>query len=91
MAHSKQAEKRIRQNEKARIRNKAQSSKAKTLVKRVLNAAEDGDVSTAEASIAEAFQAVDKAAKNRVLHPKTAARRKSRLQRELNKARAKKA
>ncbi|MBI5852979.1 MAG: 30S ribosomal protein S20 [Planctomycetes bacterium] len=90
MAHSKQAEKRIRQNEKARDRNKAQSSKVKTLVKRVLGAAEDGDVATAEGTIAAAFKAVDKAAKNRVLHPRTAARRKSRLQRALNQAKAKK-
>ncbi len=88
MAHSKQAEKRMRQNEKARLRNKAQSTKAKTLVKRVLTATEDGDTATAESTIVAAMKAVDKAAKNRVLHPNTAARRKSRLARAMNKLRA---
>ena len=86
MAHSKQAEKRIRQNEKARVRNKATASKMRTLVKNVLTAAEGGDTGTAEAGLAAAMQAVDKAAKDRVLHPNTAARRKSRLARTINAA-----
>lgn len=86
MAHSKQAEKRIRQNEKARVRNKATASKMRTLVKNVLTAAEGGDAAAAEAGHAAAMQAVDKAAKDRVLHPNTAARRKSRLARTINAA-----
>ena len=86
MAHSKQAEKRIRQNEKARVRNKATASKMRTLVKNVLSSAEGGDAPAAEAGLAAAMQAVDKAAKDRVLHPNTAARRKSRLARAINAA-----
>ncbi len=91
MAHSKQAEKRIRQNEKARIRNKAVSSRMKTVLKTTLTAAESGDVAAAESRLVEAVKAVDKAAKSGVIHKNTAARRKSRLARALNAARAKKA
>ncbi|MFO1052997.1 MAG: 30S ribosomal protein S20 [Planctomycetota bacterium] len=91
MAHSKQAEKRIRQNEKARLRNKAVSSRMKTVLKTTLTAAESGDVAAAESRLVEAVQTVDKAAKAGVIHKNTAARRKSRLARALNAARAKKA
>ena len=89
MAHSKQAEKRIRQNEKARLRNKAVSSRMKTTVKAVLGAAEDGDAGSAEARLVEAIQAVDKAARAGVIHKNTAARRKSRLARTVNAAKSK--
>lgn len=91
MAHSKQAEKRIRQNEKARLRNKAVSSRMKTVLKTTLTAAESGDVAAAESRLVEAVKTVDKAAKAGVIHKNTAARRKSRLARALNAARAKKA
>ncbi|MGA0867688.1 MAG: 30S ribosomal protein S20 [Planctomycetota bacterium] len=86
MAHSKQAKKRIRQNDKARLRNKAVSSKMRTLVKRVMTAAETGDKATAEGTLASAIQAVDKAAKSNVIHRNAAARKVSQLTRAVQKA-----
>lgn len=88
MAHSKQAEKRIRQNEKARVRNKATSSRLKTLFKNVITAAEGGDGQTAAATFAAAAAAADKAAKNGVIHKNTAARRKARMARMIQKAKS---
>ena len=48
MSTGKQAKKRIRQNEKRRMHNKAIQSKMRTLVKQVLAAAESGDKATAQ-------------------------------------------
>lgn len=84
MAHSKQAKKRMRQNEKNRLQNKTISSKMRTLVKRVLTAAEAGDKATAETNLVPAIKAVDKAAKSHVIHRNTAARRVSQLTRAVN-------
>ena len=86
MAHSKQAKKRIRTNDKARLRNKAVSSKMRTLVKRVMTAAESGDKATAEGTLALAIQAVDKAAKTNVIHKNAAPRKVSQLTRAVQKA-----
>lgn len=85
MAHSKQARKRIRQNETARLRNKGLASRMKTEVKRVLTLVQRGDKAGAQAALAEAMQRVDKAAKSRVIHPNTAARRKSMMMRAINR------
>jgi small subunit ribosomal protein S20 len=84
MAHSKQAEKRIRQNERARARNKQARSAMKSAVKKVLNA-ESPDA--ARTSLAEAMSRVDKAAKKNVIHRNAAARKKSQLARAAARAR----
>jgi small subunit ribosomal protein S20 len=85
MAHSKQANKRIRTTEKARQRNKTTTSAMRTAVKKVARAktAEEAD-----ANLATAMKKVDKAAKSGVIHKNAAARKKSRLQRAVNKAAA---
>jgi small subunit ribosomal protein S20 len=78
MANIKSQIKRNRQNEKARLRNKAVRSELKTRTKRALGAAEQGD----ENSIVitrEAIKRIDMAASKGVIHKNTAARRKSRL------------
>ena len=85
MAHSKQAKKRIRQNEKRRLHNKAIASKMRTLVKRVMTAAEGGDKATAETNLVPAIRAVDKAAKSHVIHDNAASRKKSQLMRAVNR------
>ena len=51
MAHSKQAKKRVRQNEKSRVLNKAVASRMRTEVKRVATAIEAGDKPAAEAAM----------------------------------------
>lgn len=77
MANIKSQIKRNRQNEKARQRNKTVRSELQTRTKKVLNAAQNGE-ETAEA-LQAAIRRIDTAATKGVLHKNTAARKKSRL------------
>ena len=85
MAHSKQAKKRIRTNEKQRLLNKAITSSMRTEMKRVLTAAASGDKAEAEAAMPLAMRKIDKAAKSNVLHDNNAARKKSMLMRAIGR------
>jgi len=80
MAHTKQAAKRNRQNIKARTRNKVQRSVMKTAIRGVRRAE---SVDAAKESLPLAMKRIDKAAKNRVIHPNAAARLKSRLAKKI--------
>jgi small subunit ribosomal protein S20 len=77
MANSKSQKKRNRQNEVLRQRNKSIMSDLKTSIKKVQAAAAAGE------PVDELFQSaqkkIDVAAQKGVLHPSTAARKKSRL------------
>jgi small subunit ribosomal protein S20 len=77
VANIKSQIKRNRQNEKARQRNKMVRSELQTRTKKVLTAAEHGE-ETAEA-LQAAIRRIDTAATKGVLHKNTAARKKSRL------------
>jgi small subunit ribosomal protein S20 len=88
MANIKSQIKRNRQNEAARERNKGVRSSLKTSAKKVHASAANGDLETATASAREAARDLDRAASKGVIHKRTAARRKSRLSRELNRAAA---
>lgn len=77
MAHSKQSRKRIRQNDKRRLRNKAKSSEVKTILKRLQEVVAKGDKAAATAMLPLVCKKIDKAAKSNVMHKNTAARRKS--------------
>lgn len=76
MPNTKQARKRMRQDEERRVSNKARSSAMKTAVKRVLQAE---DVETARAALPEAMKRIDLCAKKNILHQNAADRTKSRL------------
>jgi small subunit ribosomal protein S20 len=78
MAHSKQAEKRNRQNILAREANKALHSSMKSAMRKVLRAPSP---ETAQKSVPEAMRRVDKAAKRGVIHKNAAARYKGQLSR----------
>ena len=82
MANIRSQIKRNRQTEVRRRRNRSTRSKLRTRIKNAVDAAEAGD-GTNEA--AAAMQRLDKAAARRVIHRNTAARRKSRLQKRLNR------
>jgi len=86
MTHSKQAAKRVATNEKARLRNRAVRSSLKTALKGALKATPE----TRDAALRTAIKRTDKAVKLGVLHKNTAARRKSRLQKAVNKLAASK-
>ena len=82
MTHSKQAAKRVRQNNRARVQNRAVRSGVKSAVRSTLAA----DTPEKRASLLrDAMKKADKAAKHGVIHKNQAARRKSRLMRALNK------
>jgi small subunit ribosomal protein S20 len=79
MPHSNQAKKRVRQNETARLRNKAEHSAVRTSLKKTLQAIADNDLEKAKALLPEAMSRLDRAAKHNVIHANAAARQKSRL------------
>lgn len=77
MANIKSQKKRIRTNEKARLRNKDVKSSVKTAVRKFREAADAGDAAAATALAREATRALDKAASKGVIHKNQAANRKS--------------
>ena len=85
MAHSNQANKRIRQGERRRLQNKGIASRMRTEVKRVLTLAESGEKDAASQALPGAIRSVDKAMKRHVIHKNTAARKKSLLMRAVNR------
>lgn len=77
MANIKSQKKRNRQNEKRRLGNKSTMSDLKTAVKKVEEASAAGQPT--DELFRNAQKKIDAAASKGVLHPKTAARKKSRL------------
>jgi len=84
VAHSLSAKKRIRQNEKRRLRNRARRSALKTRLRAFRDAVSAGDVAGAESRFREACKLLDREADRGLIHRNAAARRKSRLARYLN-------
>lgn len=83
MANKKSAIKRIRQNEKRRLRNRSFRGNARKSIKKARLAIESRDVETAQSATMQAVSALDKAAEKGVLHKNNASRRKSRLMKKL--------
>jgi small subunit ribosomal protein S20 len=81
VANIKSQIKRNRQNERRRVRNKEVRTRLKTEAKKVREVAQSGDAAAAEAQLRAASRLLDKAASKRMVHPRTAARRKSKLAR----------
>ena len=77
MANIKSQIKRNKQNEKARLRNKAVKSSLKTSVRKFREAAAGGDVDNAGLALRSACRQLDKAASKGVIHKSQAANRKS--------------
>ena len=83
MANTKSAIKRARQSVKQRVRNRSVRTRVRSARKAALTAI--GTPGQAEA-LRTAQSVIDRAAKRGVLHPRAAARHKSRLAREANAA-----
>ncbi|MGH8895111.1 MAG: 30S ribosomal protein S20 [Actinomycetes bacterium] len=77
MANIKSQLKRIKTNEKARLRNKAVKSSLKTSIRRFREAADSGERDTAMEAMTVASRQLDKAASKGVIHANQAANRKS--------------
>lgn len=83
MANHKSAIKRIRQNEKRRLHNRAFRNRARTLVRKAREAIASGDVEAAQKATLIAARDLDKLASRGVVHKRNAARRKSRLVKQM--------
>jgi len=84
VANTRSAEKMIKVIERRRVRNRSIKSAVKTYIRK----AERGIVAAAEDTqemVVQAVRSLDKAASKGILHPRNAARRKSRLMKKLNK------
>lgn len=87
MAHSLSAKKRIRQNAKQRIRNRACKSAVKTQIGHFLETAKSGkELASIESELLTAQKKIDKLASKGIMHRNTAARRKSQLARQYKAA-----
>ena len=84
MANTASALKRIRSNNRKRVRNKMVRSSTRSAVK----LAREAEPADAQAATAAALSALARAAAKGIIHPNNAARRKSRLAKALNKAQA---
>jgi small subunit ribosomal protein S20 len=89
MPNTPSAIKRLKQSEKRRMRNRIAKKIIKTFTKRTLAAAAAKEFEKAEADFRTAVTKIDKAGARRILHPNTAARRKSKLARDYQAALAK--
>ena len=83
MATHKSALKRIRQNEKRRLHNRSYRNRARTLVKQAREAIESGDADEAREATRIAARDLDTLASRGIIHSRNAARRKSRLMKQL--------
>ncbi|HOO11459.1 MAG TPA: 30S ribosomal protein S20 [Bacillota bacterium] len=86
MANIKSAEKRARIAKVRTARNRAYKSAVKTATKKFDAALNSGDVNQAREAFVKAEKQLDKAANKGVIHKNTAARKKSKLAKRLNKA-----
>lgn len=86
MPNTPSAIKRMRQEERRRAHNRSVKSEVKTQVTkaRVAITSSGTDAEAAEAAVRAAVSELDRAAKKGVIHKNNAARRKSRLMKQLN-------
>jgi small subunit ribosomal protein S20 len=87
MANTKSAIKRMRQNERRRLKNRVARSRVRTALKGA-RAAITGNVETARVSVKDAIRSLDKAVTKGIVHRNTTARKKSRLMKQLAALRA---
>lgn len=85
MANIKSQIKRIKTNEKARLRNQAVRSSVRTEIRKFNAAVEAGDKDGAAAQLRVASRALDKAVTKGVFHRNNAANKKSNMARAVNK------
>jgi small subunit ribosomal protein S20 len=79
LAHSRSAEKRIRQNETHRLRNRGDRSRLRTDIKRLRKVIDDKDTQKARELLPSTTALIDRMVKKGVIHENTGSRYKSRL------------
>jgi small subunit ribosomal protein S20 len=88
VAHSLSAKKRVRQNEKHRARNRARKLGIRAQVKSFTTALATSDFKAAETELRKAVRALDKVSVKGTIHRNQASRKRSRLTKRLNAAKA---
>jgi small subunit ribosomal protein S20 len=84
MPHTKSAKKRLRQNEKRRLHNRAIKKALRKQIKGFLEVLKAGTLEQVRAEFDKTAKRLDKAAAKRIIHPNMAARKKSQLQLKVN-------
>ena len=84
MPHTKSAKKHLRKTVKLRARNRVVKKALRLQLRAVMEAAEGGTPEALREEFRLAAKRLDKAAAKRVIHPNTAARKKSQLARLVN-------
>lgn len=85
MANIKSQVKRIRTNERQRLRNQSVKSSVRTAIRRFREAVAAGDKDTASAALLAASRKLDKAAGKGVIHHNQAANKKSAMALAVNR------
>ena len=85
MANHKSAIKRDRQSKVRRMRNRANKSRMKTVIRKVEEALVAGNEEEARAALSLAIPVIQKTASKGTIHKKTASRKVSRLTRRVNR------
>ena len=88
MAHSLSAKKRARQSLKRRARNRFRKDQLKDQIKSFSAALAGGDMDKAQKELSKTAQRLDKVAAKKTIHKNTASRKRSRLAKRLNAAKA---
>lgn len=79
MPNTASANKRLRQNQKRRLHNRAVKTNMRGQLRRVREAVQAGDLEKAQAELRVAAKKLDRAASRNIIHKNKAARTKSRL------------
>jgi small subunit ribosomal protein S20 len=85
MPNTESAKRAMRKSERRRVRNRAQRSALKTVVKKVRASAAASDLPASKEALELAIKKLDQAAAKHLIHKNKASRTKSRLTRLLNK------
>jgi len=86
LANIKSAIKRLRSAERRQLHNRVYIGQARTAVKKARHLIDQGHIEEARTAVQVATKVLDKAAEKGIIHKNNAARRKSRLMRQLNQA-----
>jgi len=84
VANLKSSKKRIRSNEKRRVRNLIVRSNIRTEVKKIEDAISQGDVELAKTMLSETASALDSASAKGIIDKNTGSRKKARLAKKIN-------
>jgi len=84
LANTASAKKRVRQNEKRRLRNRIWLTRARSTIKQARITIDSQDLPASVEAVNKAVSELDRAASKGVIHKRNAARRKSRLLKKLS-------